>query len=183
MRLFLMSFLFAFSAHAKVQVAFIVLKDVNGHVVQFEEGGRFGHVAVSYKGQWLQAHPVRGVELVKTLNDLGWTAEILESEHFNEPSDEYVAQNLGKPFSYLKPWEDAEYTYCAKLLAAAYDIQPGQMSFSTPMWQGRAELPVGKEGLSPDDLYKEFLSRGFSVKYKYKDSAPTQTQIRMIQAK
>jgi len=183
MRLFLLGLLFSFSAHASVQVAFLILKDANGNIVQFEEGGRYGHVAVSYKGQWLHAHPTNGVELTHNLSDIGWISVILESDQFYEPTEEYVNQNLGKAFSYLKSWEDTNYTYCAKLLAEPLKVKPLPMNFAATMWQSRTGLPRGEKGLSADDLYKVFTGRGFRVKQVFKEQEPTLTQIQMRQAK
>lgn len=185
MRILLISFLFAFAqlAYAKVEVAFLILKDASGNIVQFEEGGRYGHVAVSYNGQWLHAHPVRGVELTNDLSDIGWTSVILESEQYNEPTEEYVNQNLGKAFSYLKSWEDSQYTYCAKLLAGPLSVDPLPMNFVTKMWENRTDLPRGEKGLSADDLYQVFVNRGFQVKNSFKDHAPTHEQIQMLKVK
>lgn len=151
-------------AHGRVDIAFIPMRDHNGNIVEFEQGGQFGHIAVSYKGLWFHSHPKRGVELTKNLKEFGNEFIVLTSDDYNEPSENFVKAQLGKPFSYLKPWEDEKYQYCSKLIAQAFGIPPTEMTFSGPGWQGRKDLPRGALGASADKLYRTFLDLGFTIK-------------------
>ena len=157
-------FIISISAHARVDIVFIPMRDYNGNIVEFEQGGHFAHVAVSYKGMWFHSHPKYGVVLAKNLKDFGDEFIILTSDDYNEPTEEFVKSQLGKPFSYLKPWEDQNYQYCSKLIAQAFNIPPTEMTFSGPGWKGRRDLPKGALGASADKLYRTFLGMGFTIR-------------------
>lgn len=177
--------LLASNAYAKVEVAFIEIVDATGKNVQFEEYGRFGHVAVSYQGKWLHAHPVRGVELVDNLNEIGFVGAILESEDYEEPTEDFVAENKGRPFSYKEPWSSTSSTYCAKLVAQIYGILPETMTFSAKAWKDSAGLPRGELGLSADDLFSKFYALGFTHKSGSCEAAlkPSATQLQNMKSK
>ncbi len=187
MRFFLFGLLFTLSnvAYAKVEVVFLQLRHANGEIVQFEKGGEFGHVAVSYKGKWLHAHPTRGVELTDDLSDIGTIAVVLKNEELNEPTDEFVNTELGKPFDIRKSWSDPGFTYCTKLIALYYGIEPGIMTFSSQGWKGIPNLPRGEKGLSADDFYKALFNEGFYIKKSQCENtlAPHSLQIRSLRAK
>lgn len=176
---------FSASTFATVKMAFLQLKHPDGRIVQFEKGGEFGHVAVSYKGQWLHAHPKRGVELIDRLDDLGTIAVILKSEEWVEPTDAFVESILGLPFSIRKAWDDERFSYCTKLIARYYDMEPKIMNFSSASWKGIPDLPRGQKGLSADDLYQALFSEGFFVdKSKCENAlAPDAPQLRSLRAK
>lgn len=157
--------LVSFTTYASVDIAFVPMRNADGSILQFEEGGRFVHMAVSFRGQWLHAHPKNGVELTRDLSGFGDEMLVLTSDHFNEPSEEFVKANLGKAFSYLKPWDDENYSYCAKLVAKIFDIKPSIMTFSSDRWKNRTNLPRGKLGTSADKLFRVFVKRGFKVKW------------------
>lgn len=156
--------LLTLTAQARVDVVFIPMRDHSGNIVEFEQGGQFAHIAVLYKGLWLHAHPKRGVELTKNLKDFGNEFVILTNADYSEPTEEFVKSQLGKPFSYLKPWEDETYQYCSKLISQAFNIPPSEMTFKGPGWHGRRDLPRGALGASADKLYRIFLSLGFKIK-------------------
>lgn len=155
------------------------MRDHQGRIVEFEQGGQFGHIAVSYKGLWLHAHPKRGVELTKNLKDFGNEFIVLTSDDYDEPTEKFVKSQLGKPFSYLKPWEDEAYQYCSKLISQAFGIAPTEMTFSGPGWQGRKDVPKGALGSSADKLYRVFTEMGFRLTAKscgsYLIPAPSST--------
>lgn len=151
-------------AYARVDIAFIPLRNANGSIVPFEQGGRFAHVAVSFNGFWFHSHPKNGVELTRDLSDFGDEMVLLTHEGFNEPNEEFVWSQLGKPFSYLKPWSDKNYSYCSKLIAEAFGIPPSPMTFSSEGWRNISGLPKGALGSSADKLFRIFLSLGFKLK-------------------
>ena len=171
-QLFVSILIFAsFATYARVEIAFIPLRDANGTVVQFENGGRFAHVAVSFNGFWFHAHPKNGVELTRDLSDFGDEVVFLTHDNFNEPAEAFVWGELGKPFSYLKLWHDKNYTYCSKLIAQAYGIPPSPMTFSSKNWRNINGLPKGALGSSADKLFRIFLSLGFQLKNNSCDDA------------
>ena len=184
--LFLFLFIvFSSFALARVEIAFIPMRTADGSIVQFEQGGRFAHVAVSFQGLWFHAHPRRGVELSRNLKDFGNEIVVLTSDEYNEPTEAFVRSQLGKPFSYLKPWEDETYQYCSKLIAQAFGIPPTPMSFSGQSWKNRRDVPRGALGASADKLYRAFLAMGFRVKSKSCAShlLPTADQVALVDAK
>ena len=187
MRLFLVGLLFTLSnfAHAKVEVAFLQLRHPSGEIVQFEKGGEFGHVAVSYKGQWLHAHPKDGVVLTDDLSDIGTISVILMNEDLDEPTEAFIAAVLGTPFDIRKAWDDLGFTYCTKLIALYYGIDPQIMTFSSQGWKGIKNLPRGEKGLSADDLFKALFNEGFYIKKSQCENtlAPDSLQIRSLRAK
>lgn len=156
----------SYLAEAKVTLAFVVSRNSNGSIREYSKSGRFAHVAVSYRGRWLQAHPHYGVVLTQDLKDFGDEITFLSSQEYNEPSEDFVRSQLGTPFSYLKSWDDSSATYCSKLVAQAYNIKPSPMEFSAAGWKGQTNLPRGAMGSSADKLYQIFLSLGFKTELR-----------------
>lgn len=142
------------SAHAKVQVAFIEFYNSDGRLIQLEPGGRFAHVAVSHKGLWLHAHPLRGVELTNTfeLSKLGRIGRVVELRQMSELSDELVRKFLGKPYDPDFTWSDDK-IYCSELIAKIFGLPPEPMHFDTTLWPQRYWKFEGQPGLSPDKVF------------------------------
>lgn len=153
-KLFIFIFLFLISTQARVQVAFIEMRNYHGQIIQLEPGGRFAHSAISFKGQWLQAHPVRGVELVTMIEILkmGQIKEIIEVENLDKLDEQKVRSMLGKPFDHGYLWDD-EKIYCSELIAKLLNLSPKPMVFSDS-WPKHYQDLTGLPGLSPDGVYQ-----------------------------
>lgn len=165
MKLFILVFLLSFSVNAKVQVAFIEMKDYYGNVIELEPGGRFAHSAISYKGQWLQAHPYWGVELVsiEKIRKMGEIKEIIEVTNLEELDEAKVKELLGKSFDHDYLWDD-EKIYCSELIAKLLGLAPKPMVFSET-WPAAYQAKNGLPGLSPDGVYQILSSQeGYTVK-------------------
>jgi hypothetical protein len=141
---------------ARVDIAFLELHDRRGKLIQLEPNGRFGHVAISYHGQWLHSRPYYGVELVslETLQKVGSLAAILTLPLENEPDEATVQKLLGKHFDAKYSWDDDSY-YCSELIGKLLKLSPEPMSFQAPVWPPEFQSLNGKLGLSPDDIYRK----------------------------
>lgn len=139
------------------RVAFLEIHDAHGNLIQYEKGGRFGHIAISYKGGWLHAYPRFGVIWVRNTKELsrfGVVAKIIELPSFSEPSERVVNQLLGLPYDYRYSWSNAAF-YCSELVGKILGLKPVPMDFSAPIWGMRTQkLPRGELGLSPDYIYR-----------------------------
>ena len=157
-----MILLLSLSSHAKsIKVAFVTTQKTNGQIVQFEDGGHFSHIAISYQGLWLHADPREGVTLSENLNDLGTHYTFLSHPQLQEPSPEFVHSVLGMKFNMFAHWQDASATYCSKFIGKYFSLIPAPMTFASPDWQGIKDLPIGQLGMSPDDIFRQLLNRGF----------------------
>ncbi len=155
-----LSFLFLpLTASAVVEVAFIEMRTPDGKVLQLEKGGRFAHIAISYRGQWLHAHPFYGVEVVESekLERIGVIKEVLTVSELVSLDNEEVARFLGKPFDSSYSWSD-EKIYCSELVGKLLRLKPLPMDFSAEVWPERYRKLNGAPGLSPDGIYR-ILSR------------------------
>lgn len=154
MKTFIFIFIFAVTVQAKVTVAFIEMRNYYGQVIQLEPGGRFAHSAISYQGQWLQAHPIRGVELVplETIRKMGQIKELIEVSNLDELDSVQVNAMLGKPFDSEYLWDDQK-IYCSELVAKLIGLEPKPMYFSEA-WPIEFQKYNGLPGLSPDAIYQ-----------------------------
>lgn len=154
MKLLALIFLISISVQAKVEVAFIEMRNYYGQIIQLEPGGRFAHSAISYKGRWLQAHPLRGVELVpiEKIRKMGEIKEILEVKNLEEHDEAKVNAMLGKPFDHGYVWDD-EKIYCSELIAKLLNLPTKPMVFSDS-WPKQYQDLNGLPGLSPDGVYQ-----------------------------
>lgn len=157
--LFAGTFIQTLNLEAKVTVAFLQVRNYHGQVVQLEPGGQFAHMAISFKGMWLHAHPLKGVELVSTekLSKIGVIQEQIELSDIEELDETKVAKFLGKPFDGDYSWND-DAIYCAELVAKLLGLRPTPMTFDSALWPPQYQALSGKLGLSPDDIY-QILSR------------------------
>lgn len=155
------------AAFAKVRVAFLMVRGPNKKLIRLEKNGwGFFHVAISYKGLWLHAHPDGGVQLSKNLDKFGEVIFILENEDVEEPKKKFVTSVLGLPFDELYDWESKDSYYCAKLLAGPLNLRPSPMSFQGPYWEKHfkslgLESPPKGLGISPDKVFDQLLKKGF----------------------
>ncbi len=140
-------------------VVFVEL-DHEGRRVELEPGGRFFHVAIRYKGRWLQAHPDGGVSLVNDIKPFGHRFTFLTSAD-PEPAKDFVDNWLGKPFDYSYSWVNPKANYCSRLVAQALGVPPQPMDFSAEVWKNHYVRPQGEAGISPDKLFAELKRRGY----------------------
>jgi hypothetical protein len=153
--------LVATSVHASVDIAFIEILKPNGKPLQLETNGRFAHMAISFEGHWLHAHPVRGVELVSRteVEKVGKIKEVIRVDEFIL-SGTRVSTYLGKPFDREYSWSD-EKMYCSELIAKLLSIPPEPMHFDPRLWPPQYQKYEGLPGISPDDIYL-FLNAGMA---------------------
>lgn len=147
-----------------VEVAFFRQYTPSGELVRYD-GGEFAHIAISYRGQWLHAHPYGGVQLSENLEKIGMLDYVvLQNPRYPEPSLEFVQGEFRKEFDVLASWKDQGRTYCSKLVGMFFGIPPQKMSFASKDWQNIV-TPKGQLGLSPDDVYEHLLAKkGFKPK-------------------
>lgn len=155
---FLFLLLFALPAWSQVYVAFIEVRDANGKVLQLENDGRYAHMAISYKGQWLHSYPNRGVELISN-NDLEKIGKVTVIPLKSQPelNSSEVAKFLGKPFDFEFSWDDNK-IYCAELVAKLLHLAPAPMQFSASFWPKSYQKFNGQLGISPDDIFQQLQS-------------------------
>jgi len=142
------------------EVVFIEAHD-QGRLIQLEPNGRFYHVAIRYQNQWLHAHPHRGVDLVEDITPYGDKFLVLHNSAVPDPSPEFVAAWLGKPFDRGYHWNNPIATYCTRLIAEILGVAPRPMWFEAPHWARHQGSRRGEPGLSPDELFKELIGRNF----------------------
>ena len=142
-------------ARADVKVAFIEFYTPDGRLIQLEPNGRFAHIAISFRGGWLHAHPWRGVEWISTENlaKMGKIADVVDLESAPEVSEETAHQYLGKPYDRDYSWSDDK-IYCSELVAKILKMNPEPMHFDTKLWPEKFWKFEGLPGLSPDKIYK-----------------------------
>lgn len=155
------SFFISLSATARVEVAFLEVYGRDGKPIELEKGGRFAHVAIRFNDQWLQAHPLNGVELVDDLSGFGRVLEILVDPDIVISKAE-VDRWLGLPYDPNFNWEDQGSSYCSKLVANLLSVPPQPMRFDGSYWERYRSLPWGEPGVSPNGLYEELLERGYT---------------------
>lgn len=145
-------------------MAFFEYFSPQGELIQLEPGGRFFHVAILTEEGWLHSHPQKGVELVKDLDLISARRVILTNPQAQSLSRRDVRSYIGLPFDYSYNWEDPNSTYCSKLVGILLGIDPLPMDFSAEHWSRSGLSSTHQVGLSPDDIYKTLIQRGFSVK-------------------
>lgn len=147
-----------------VEVKFFRQYDAYGQLIRYEKNGEFSHVAISFQGGWLHAHPYGGVSVLKSLSHLGMDYVILENKNYPEPSVEFVKSQLQKKFDVFAQWNDPGKTYCSKLIAEFFAIKPRKMFFKSQNWKF-IKTPRGQKGISPDEVYFELVNKfGFEKK-------------------
>ena len=155
----------SYSAWARVEVVFLERIRRDGTVVELEPGGRFVHAAVSFQGQWISTHPIRGVELVPLdrLAVFGRVTAKLAKEDEPELEEAIVRKALGKKYDAGFDWSDDEKFYCSEFIAKLFGIEPLPMDFASPPWPESYAKLRGKPGLSPDELYVGLKQKGFRL--------------------
>ena len=152
--------IFSCASFAAEVVFMEVHKD--GQVIQLEPNGRFYHVAIRYKDQWLHAHTHRGVDLVKHIKPYGDRFVLVRNSSVPDPGPEFVTQWLGKPFDRGYHWDNPLATYCTRLIADFFGVEPQVMLFQAPHWAQHFTRHSREKGLSPDELYEALIARGFT---------------------
>ena len=148
-------------AYSDVKLAFFQVYKPDGSVVQLEKGGVFAHVAISVKGGWLHAHPNRGVEIVRNLNDVGFKDFKIEILSSNRPPILYRDNKnyYGLPYDSSYSWDESK-VYCSELIAKILGLKPFPMSFDSEIW-GASHPEKGQVGISPDEVYEATIDLGF----------------------
>lgn len=155
------------SAAFAVEVKFFRQYNAKGELIRYERNGEFSHVAISYNGAWLHAHPYGGVRVLKSLDFLGMDYVILENPNHPEPNLEFISQQLSKTFDIFARWRDPHKTYCSKLIADFFKIKPRRMNFQSQSWN-QIKTPKGQLGISPDEIFTELqLNFGFKKKIDF----------------
>jgi len=139
-------------ALAEVKIAFIEIRYPDGQIHQMEPGGRFSHIAISYRGKWLHTHPYRGVEAVslEDLKKMG-TVSIMILPSLSEISQEQFDFYNGQPYDPTFSWDGQGY-YCSELVGKILNIKPQPMDFKAEIWGGKKKNE--SLGLSPDDIFR-----------------------------
>lgn len=146
--------IFGFSASALTEIAFIEMYHSDGQPIQLEPNGKFAHIAISYQGLWMHAHPRLGVVLQnsKELESLGKIKAVMKI-HENKPVDmAFLQESLGKAYDRGFAWDDQK-IYCSELVGKALGIPPKPMYFDPKLWPPNYQKLNGLPGLSPDDIY------------------------------
>lgn len=148
------------SAGAGVRVAFLEFYSPDGRLIQLEPEGRFAHVAVSYQGGWLHAHPRRGVEVINSeeLGRLGKIATVVDLPQLKEIPQTTAQRFLGKPYDSEFTWSDDK-IYCSELIAKIFGLKPEPMHFDTKLWPESYWKYEGLPGLSPDKVYRDLTKQ------------------------
>jgi hypothetical protein len=144
-----------YPALAETQVAFLEVTTYLGKPVLLEDGGRFAHVAISFRGEWLHSHPIRGVEVtsLKNLQKIGKITRIVTLPERSPPDDATVRKMLGRAYDQEYSWTDQRY-YCSELVAKLLEIPAEPMVFSPKYWPPQFQRLNGSPGVSPDGLYR-----------------------------
>lgn len=152
---------FPLFVQASIEVAFVEVRNYYGEIVQLEPDGQFAHIAISYRGYWLHAHPLRGVELVSLsqLRKMGEVKLIAQVDEMKDITVDQVLSYLGKPYDSDFTWGD-DRIYCSELVAKLLSIKPQSMNFKSDAWGVHFRSKSGQIGISPDDIFGIFQARG-----------------------
>lgn len=137
-----------------VEVIFFGIQKPSGEWVELERGSRFVHLAVSYQGGWLHAHPLTGVDVSYELKPYGQVIARLRNDDLPDPDREAVEPWLGLRYDSRYQWSD-EALYCSELVGKLFGLQPRPQDFSAPVWRGR--VPSTDLGISPQGVYNDLV--------------------------
>lgn len=145
---------FSLSASALTEIAFIKMYHPNGQPIQLEPNGKFAHIAISYQGQWMHAHPRLGVVLQNSneLESLGKIKAVITLPEERLVNLNYLKESLGKAYDRGFAWDDQK-IYCSELVGKALGIPPKPMYFDPRLWPEPYQKLNGLPGLSPDDIF------------------------------
>jgi hypothetical protein len=101
--------------------------------------------------------------LIDDIHEYGDKVVILRNPRVVEINPADFAHWLGKGFDFTYSWTNAHATYCARLIAELLVIPPQPMQFKAEIWNNHVyrDQAVGEPGLSPDDIFRVLLSRGY----------------------
>lgn len=152
-------------SQASIEVAFLEIRTPAGKVLELEKGDRFAHVAISYRGLWLHAHPRHGVVLAneEELETVGTMREIVTVSESGDLDDRTVATYLGKPYDFSFTWDEDRY-YCSELIGKILGLSPLPMRFNPEVWPESYRKLNGLPGLSPDKVYRALRLRGLATR-------------------
>ena len=146
-----------------VEILFFGIQRSNGSWLELEKGSRMVHLAISYQGGWLHAHPLTGVAVSYELQAYGKIIAHASNSEADDPSEQRVEPWVGLKYDHGYRWNDEAF-YCSELVGKLLGLAPRPMDFSAPVWQGR--VPSTDLGISPQGVYND-LSKlsGWSVSY------------------
>lgn len=142
---------------AQVHVAFFEQYNPQKQLIRLEPNGRFFHIAISYEGGWLHAHPFHGVVAVSDVKQIGRPAVVLSNAWMPALTIEQIRPFVGLSYDPRFRWEDQKSSYCSKLVGQLLGLKPRPMHFEAIHW-ARLFKTQGELGLSPDDVYEELLT-------------------------
>lgn len=133
-----------------IAVAFLELRNYRGDLVRLEPRFPWAHMAVSWRGGWLHAHPAKGVEWVsmEELERYGRVAHVTSVVGQLALDDQLATSALGKPYDHQFSWTDQAY-YCSELVAKLLGIKPVPMVFDPAFWPPTYQHLNGMPGISP----------------------------------
>lgn len=140
------------------QVAFLELRNYRGDLILLEPRFPWAHMAISWQGGWLHAHPAKGVEWVSTeelerYGRIAYSATVDKKHRFD---DDLAVSALGKPYDHQFSWSDRAY-YCSELVAKILGIKPIPMVFDPTYWPPQYQHLNGLPGISPRLVFLKIL--------------------------
>jgi hypothetical protein len=166
MKFFVILLLIPAFSLAAIDIAFLEFRDNKGQLIQLEPKGRFAHIAISYKGQWLHSHPYQGVEIVTQdgLEKIGTIKAIITISKTHSLRKTEAEIFLGKPYDSKFSWSDDK-IYCSELVAKLLKIEPQPMKFETDFWSEHYKSLNGQLGISPDDIFLFLKEKGYKTRF------------------
>lgn len=165
--IFLLVFISSFSTFSQVQVALIKIYRPDCSVLYLEPNFAYAHIAISYEGGWINAHPKHGVQLTKTLEELDFPKhesfiwEAPKSLNLKPLSAVQAEKYRGLEYDRSFNWCSNDALYCSELVAKIMQLPPQPMVFDPKIWPKEYWKLNGRPGISPFLLFKEMLELGF----------------------
>ena len=161
--IFFISILSCFQALSLHQIAFFKIYKQDGRLLQLEVDGRYSHIALRINEKWLHSHPLRGVELIDSLDKAGFhnfEIDVLNLDLVIK--EEKVYQYINKPYDRMYSWSD-QAIYCSELIAKIFDIPPTPMNFDSVIWREGHQSQKGEIGISPDEIFDYLIQKEFNL--------------------
>ena len=153
----------ATAAQATTRVAFFEAYDHTGAVIRLLPESKYFHVAIQIEDVWYHTDQDEGVTVLESFSDLGPQFQLksilVNHDLYLQKSE--IKPYLKMPFDLYYDWHDPNTTYCSKLIAKLLKVKPSLNLFKSSYWALAHGIKKGKEGISPDELYKKLLEKGF----------------------
>lgn len=163
----LLILILSFSAFSQLKVALIKIYRPDCSVLYLEPNFAYAHIAISYEGGWINAHPKHGVQLTKTLEELDFPKhesfiwEAPKSLGLKQLSLQEAEKFRGLKYDRSFNWCSDDALYCSELVAKVMNLPPQPMYFDPKIWPKEYQKLNGRPGISPFLLFKEMLELGF----------------------